>query len=687
MTAIASRDQEGAFEPPQRWTSSSGGHHLNRVFDHVYLVNLEHEAGRRLRASAQLKRYDIAFSLVTATNGYKGDVHERYVRYASTPPGSLRRFASYNEMELRRGSKFIESAGAYGYIDTYLRILADAKRCGHRRVLIVEDDVILHPRFDELFDRLVARVPEDWKILQLGASQYNWASVDEVAALDSGYYFPRSLDTCGSFAIGVDSSVYDEIIEAQSAFEAPFDHLPMGEIYERHLGSCFVAFPNLVMPDVSESTIRGGRDQVQHGKRMKWRVADYVHPLPPPSVAIQLTSPTNARFLDDLLGDPSLPCTLNAYVSTEDGIRPVHSREYFDLPGNSSIRRAPALELPVADAYAWMAPDEVLKESDVRGFLEGMLLSRTLPPALQPISGGHRRIVKGRASVVIPTYARAVNLEAALRSVACQNYPDVQVVVVSDNEPASEAASRTRSVVHSIALDHPQVEIVFVQHTRNRNGAAARNTGVLASDGEYISFLDDDDVYLPGRIASAVAELQRQPERVGAVYCGFRGWNAPREDVRRYKPGDLTRDLLMLEYTNHYLHTSTATYRRGAFWAVNGFDETFRRHQDLEFNLRFFRKYEMGVVRHIGVQLNPQPSAVSNKMFNLEFLELKTKFLSAFAQEIQAMGCEAAEVYDRHWDEVLRYAQNRSEVVAQLREIKDNGALQLVLRMASVHLE
>lgn len=88
----------------------------------------------------------------------------------------------------------------------------------------------------------------------------------------------------------------------------------------------------------------------------------------------------------------------------------------------------------------------------------------------------------------------------------------------------------------------------------------------------------------------------------------------------------------------------------------------------------------MGVVKHIGVRLNPAPSNVSNKIFNMDFFNLKRKFLEAFVREIEALGCEASDVYDRHWNEVLRYADDRESVLAHLREMKDNGPLQIFMR-------
>jgi len=655
-------------------------HSVTSVFDQIYLVNLERHVKRRLSAAAQLRHCGIPFTLFDAVNGYVGEVYERYLAYAAAPLGGLKRYPQFSQREITRGKKFIESAGAFGYIETYLAILRDARKRELKRILIVEDDVILHPEFHKRFSDFIDRIPADWKLLQLGASQYHWQSVNEPAALAKGYYTPRVLDTCGSFAIGIDASIYDELIEAQSAFEGPFDHLPLGEIYERHPSSCHVAYPNLVMPDVSDSSIRHQRDQYSHSQKMRWRMDEFVYPLPPPSIAIQVTSATNLRYLDRFGQDATQPYHLRLFSSGKDGVRPVHTPAHFELPANERIDSSPIAQLPAADSYARLSADKTLTERDILNFLENQLLGRDLPTSLEPLSCQAERIVAGRVSVILPTYERPRNLSIALESVAAQDYPDVQIVVVSDNPPDSEAAAETRALVEDFRASHPGLNLHFIQHQHNRNGAAARNTGILQSDGEFICFLDDDDAYLPGRIALSVSALRQEPGHVGAVYCGFLGWNSPVDDPQRYQTGDLTSELLLLEYKKHYLHTNTATYRRSALLHINGFDETYRRHQDIELNLRFFEHYTVGAVQHAGVQLNPEPSGTVNKLFNSNFLGLKQKFLDRFHTTIEALGPEAAHaVYQRHWEEVVRYVKDRGEIDTYLSQIRTNGPLQIAL--------
>ena len=206
---------------------------LNHYFDNIYVVNLNHKASERLKVAHHLNQHGIDFEVFDATNGYVGEPLKQYQQYASKRPGNLIRYSDFNEIEIKRGSLFLESAGAMGYIYTYLRVLSDAKSKAYKRFLILEDDIMLSENFENKFKDFIQRIDNEWKILQLGASQYGWDSVDFSQANEKGFYLPRTMDTKGSFAIAFDSTIVDELIEAESAFEAPFDHLPIGELYEK----------------------------------------------------------------------------------------------------------------------------------------------------------------------------------------------------------------------------------------------------------------------------------------------------------------------------------------------------------------------------------------------------------------------------------------------------------------------
>ena len=90
-------------------------------------------------------------------------------------------------------------------------------------------------------------------------------------------------------------------------------------------------------------------------------------------------------------------------------------------------------------------------------------------------------------SVVIPVFNRADCLGAALRSVLAQDDPDFEIVVVDDG-------SRDDPKAAIDAIADPRIRYI---HQTNAGGGAARNTGILSAVGDYIAFLDSDDVFLP----------------------------------------------------------------------------------------------------------------------------------------------------------------------------------------------
>lgn len=650
---------------------------VNDYFDHVYLVNLPRHVERRLKSAIQLRNASIDFELYTATDGYQGAARETYERYMSRGIGQLTRYPEYNEQECRRAKMYIESPGAVGYIYTYLSILKDAQQKGYKRFLIVEDDVIFCDDFESRLRLFLSKIDPDWKVLQLGASQYGWQSVDEVQASMNGYYFPRRLDTCGSFAIAFDKSVIDELIAAESAFDAPFDHLPLGEIYERYYKQCYVAYPNLIMPDVTDSSIRGTRCQISHSIKMKWEIENFNYPLPKPTVALFLSNKENAKYLPTFASKKDLPFDLRVYYYSEDGPRPVHNLTWFDASNIDFYPIPTDLVFPEVDFCLFAVRNVGITDRDIIEYLDQDLTSKRSHEApLVKLPYAKTQVVSGRVSVIIPTYKRPENLRAAVESVALQDHNDVEIIVVSDNGKGAEFNAETRSIIDGIRKSHPDRAVILLEHSINRNGAAARNTGLFQSTGEFVCFLDDDDIFLQGRLSKAVERLMSTKKEIGATYCGFLGWNSPANDPSRYPEGDLSLQILRLDYKSHYLHTNTATYKRQAVMSINGFDESYRRHQDLEFNLRFFEKYKICSLQETLVRLNPAPSAISNKIFNRSFFDLKIKFLSQFDKTISLFGEEVArEIYFTHWRELLRYTDDKDALLNELKSEFRNGSL------------
>lgn len=230
-------------------------------------------------------------------------------------------------------------------------------------------------------------------------------------------------------------------------------------------------------------------------------------------------------------------------------------------------------------------------------------------------------------SVVVPTYKGDEVITRAVDSVLQQTYPNIEIIVVDDNSPESPERKATEEVMHKYDNNN---NVVYLKHEVNKNGAAARNTGINFSHGDFIAFLDDDDWFLPEKIKYQIEYLQQHPE-FAACYCLAQREGAPIETTPYM--GDVSKELLMLKSR---MFTPSLCFRKEAILAINGFDESFRRHQDYELLLRFFQAgFRMGCVEIILVELgtgagNNFPSADRQ-------LELKDNFLKLFNDSINLL--------------------------------------------------
>lgn len=118
-----------------------------------------------------------------------------------------------------------------------------------------------------------------------------------------------------------------------------------------------------------------------------------------------------------------------------------------------------------------------------------------------------------KVSVIIPTYNRAHYLRHAIDSVLAQTYSDLELIVIDDG-----STDNTKSVVESY-----KNSIVY-RYINNSGPAIARNTGMQLAQGEYIAYLDSDDIYYPRKIEIQVAFLDFFKE-ADMVYTEFSGFN------------------------------------------------------------------------------------------------------------------------------------------------------------------
>jgi len=190
-----------------------------------------------------------------------------------------------------------------------------------------------------------------------------------------------------------------------------------------------------------------------------------------------------------------------------------------------------------------------------------------------------------KVSTIIPTYNRSGVLPATVESALAQTYPDFEVIVVNDG-----SEDDTRQIAERI--DDPRVTVIH--HAHNRGVAAARNTGIEAARGTLLAFLDDDDRWLPDKLAKQ-APLFDDPA-IGLVYCGVAIVDERGTVTRHAIPtrrGDIYRSLLFKNCTSA---SSVVVTRRACFEQLGTFDEDLPPFEDHDMWLRIARRYRVDFV-------------------------------------------------------------------------------------------
>ncbi len=192
-------------------------------------------------------------------------------------------------------------------------------------------------------------------------------------------------------------------------------------------------------------------------------------------------------------------------------------------------------------------------------------------------------------SIIVATRNRPGMLADTLASVSRQIYKNLEVLVVNDGgEDVSSLLDRFRG----------SVTIEYFAHTTNRGPAAARNTALKAARGEYVCYLDDDDIFYPEHVDTLVQELVRTD-------CGVAYTDAHRATQiladGRYQTvsvdlpysDDFDREKMM---RGNFIPILCVMHKRSIIDEVGGYDETLTSHVDWDLWIRMAMKYEF---RHI----------------------------------------------------------------------------------------
>jgi glycosyltransferase involved in cell wall biosynthesis len=179
-------------------------------------------------------------------------------------------------------------------------------------------------------------------------------------------------------------------------------------------------------------------------------------------------------------------------------------------------------------------------------------------------------------SVIIPTSNRVESLKRALSSAMNQTLHDFEIIVVNDG-----SADRTSEYLASIKASR----FHYSEFTENRGGSAARNEGIRMAQGDFVAFLDDDDVWEKTKLEEQVNAINR--ENAGLCYTGV---------TKRTFGGRIKRYIFMkprfenpvksIMSNNFFGSTSSVMVRKELLEKAEGFDPALPAMQDWDLFIR-----------------------------------------------------------------------------------------------------
>ncbi len=178
---------------------------------------------------------------------------------------------------------------------------------------------------------------------------------------------------------------------------------------------------------------------------------------------------------------------------------------------------------------------------------------------------------KPLVSVVIPTYKRTVEyVSKAVESVINQTYPNVEIIVIDDSTSAYENQKETEKYFSSLNKGN----VIYLQNEENLGGSLSRNRGIQAATGDYITFLDDDDEYLPEKVEKQLQFMLDKKLEMSFTDLAIYSPEGTVVDFREYSGIKSFDNDYLLHYhlTRHMTGTPTFMFKAEKLRAIGGFD-------------------------------------------------------------------------------------------------------------------
>lgn len=226
-----------------------------------------------------------------------------------------------------------------------------------------------------------------------------------------------------------------------------------------------------------------------------------------------------------------------------------------------------------------------------------------------------------KVSIIIPTYNSAKTIESTIASIQQQSFTDWELIIIDDGSP-----DNTVDVIKNI--DEPRIKLFVYE---NGGVGTARNRGIAQAQGEFIAFLDADNLWTQDKLALQVEALNNHPQaKVAYSWTSFideKGKLLFSGAALSYQ-GNIYEYLLL---TNFLLSGSNILVHRDVLPVVEGFKPDMPYAADWDFYLRLARNFDFVVVPKYQILYRQSCGSMSSKIE-----ELKQQSLQVIDEAFQA---------------------------------------------------
>lgn len=178
---------------------------------------------------------------------------------------------------------------------------------------------------------------------------------------------------------------------------------------------------------------------------------------------------------------------------------------------------------------------------------------------------------KDLVSIIIPTYKRPGMLGRAIESCLNQTYSNIEILVIDDNNPDSEGRKETEIFMDNYKSNK---KVKYIKRDKNGGGCASRNTGIDSANGEYLCFLDDDDVYFEEKIEKQLNFMKKN--KLDASFSGSETYDETKNKIvktQTHKNFEKYDNILVYHIVEMIVSPQTFMYKTSVIRNLGGFDD------------------------------------------------------------------------------------------------------------------